>query len=230
MNVNRPILVSALLLLAFFVSTSAGFANLSSIQEKLRETQLKLIKAKIQFLQDQISNIAQPKKEAPPAPVPERAMTRKEIKQSLEDQIKALEQVVASLKPRVLEEETARLEKRIAQINAELQTATGSRVLALQEELGVVITDYNALQLLVMDELNDSIKARQVSVLQEQIKVLREKINLLPKQTPVASAAAGVEPEPSGINALKGEIEKVKLRLLQAQVKAIQEKINQIKK
>ena len=47
---NRAPILFALLLLLFFVSTSAGFASVSSIQEQLRAIQLKLIAEKVKLL------------------------------------------------------------------------------------------------------------------------------------------------------------------------------------
>ena len=54
MSETRAPIIFALLMLLFFVSTSAGFADVSSIQEQLRGIQFKLIREKIKLLQEGI--------------------------------------------------------------------------------------------------------------------------------------------------------------------------------
>ena len=230
-------LITAVLLLLLFVATSAGFASISSVQEQLRDVQLKLIKEKIKSIQEQILGFGKSKPGTTSigaAPT----MTVGELSKSLEAQISALESVVASLKPRILDEEAARIEQKIVGISQELQTATGDRLLELQAELQKATSDYEKLQNAVRQALEDSIKDRQAIVLREQIRGVQQKLMILQAQdgggrAPVAPAAPGVPvlypTVTTSTQVIQAELEKAKLKLIQAQVKAIQEKILQMK-
>lgn len=241
MNINNKALIVAFLLLFFFVATSSGFASISSVQEQLRLVQLKLIKEKIKLIQEQILGVGKPKSEPAPVSISAPAaatMTVAELTKSLEVQINALESVVSSLKPKVLDEETARIERKIAAISKELQTATGDKLLALQNELQKATADYENLQQAVRQALEDSIKDRQAIVLREQIRGLQQKLTVLQVQdvgrvslvvpaAPNAPALSRAVTTPAQV--IQTELEKAKLRLIQAQVKAIQEKIQQMR-
>lgn len=232
---NKTLIISLFLLL-FFVATSAGFASISSVQEQLRDVQLKLVKEKIKAIQQQILQMGKPKSEVAPISTAS-TMTVGELAKSLEAQINALETVVVSLKPRVLDEETARIEQKIAGINQELRTATGDRLLELQGEMQKAAADYEKLQGAVRQALEDSIKSRQAVVLREQIRDLQGKLVVLQAQefgrlsiSPTASGAPAVYPTvTTPTQVIQAELEKAKLKLIQAQVKAIQEKILQMK-
>ncbi len=231
---SSKVLVIALLLLFFFVATSASFADLTAVQGQLRDLQLKLIGEKIKLIQEKIYEVRRPKPETLAAT---KTMTVGELSQSLEMQIKALESVVASLRPRILDEETARIEQRIAAINSELQTASGTRLLELQDELRKAAADYQNLQQAVRVALEDSIKERQAVVLREQIRALQGKLVVVQAEEfgrGAAPLAPGV-PVPSRAvttptQVVQGELEKAQLKLIQAQVKAIQEKILQMRR
>src|SRR3989344_7411346 len=121
---NNLSVILAVLVLLFFVSTSSGLASVSSIQENLREIQLKLIKEKIKLIQENILDLGKKRPEelaAPLPPAPASVPTREELAASLKTQVAALEGVIASLRPRALEENVARIEKRIAAINGEFR-------------------------------------------------------------------------------------------------------------
>lgn len=233
---SSKVLIIALLLLFFFVATSASFADLTTIQGQLRDLQLKLIKEKIKLIQEKIYEIGRPKPEmisVSAAPT----MSVGELAKSLEAQINALESVVQSLKPRVLDEETARIEQKIAGINQELPAAIGNRLLELQGELQKAAADYQKLQLAVRQALEDSIKYKQAIVLREQIRSVQEKLvvlqaqefgrSLVPAGAPSAPVSSQTITTPTQV--IQAELEKAKLRLIQAQIKAIQEKIQQMK-
>lgn len=227
---NRLALIISLLLLIFFVGTSSGFADLSSIQEKLREIQVKLIGEKIKLIQEQIIEAGKQKVKEDaisPASAPESAVSREELSRNIENQIKILGNVILSLKPKAVEEETARLEKRIAEIRSEIEKATGGRLLELQDELGQVLSDYNKLEQDVTQSLEDSLKQKQTIVLQEQIRLLQEKVRLLPQPVVVMPKSASID-EQAQLKSLQEQVEKVRLKLLQQQVKVLQEKIEQV--
>ena len=225
MEYKRATLVVASLFLLFFIATSSGFANVSAVQEKLREVQLKLIGEKIKLLQKQVSDVG---REKPAEPVPEPQLSKEELAGRLENQIKGLEALIKDLKPRIIEEETARLEKEIARIYLETRTATGERLLELQKELSAVLADYSKLQEQVKTAVQESIRQRQALILQEQLKVLKAKVGAIPTGTPAPVPVA----EPAAkknFEAIQAEIEKVKLKLLQTQAKEIQASIDKLK-
>lgn len=224
MSKNRAPILFALLFLLFFVSTSAGFADVSSIQEQLREIQLKLIREKVKLLQEGILNV----RPAPPAPLPaappaptEPQPTREELSHTLEEQIRTLQGVVATLKPRAVEEEAAEIEGRIAAIGVELKTASDARLVSLQDELQNLIARHAALEKEVRQELDDALKYKQAVLIGQQIRTLQEKVATLPR----IPAPAPVQTPDAG--SIRETIEKLQLKLLQAQVKAIQEKVGQ---
>jgi len=228
---NRLSLVVSLILLTFFVGTSSGFASLSAIQEKLREIQVKLIGEKIKLLQEQIIRAGQKKLQEispPPPPAVPEAVSREELSRNLEEQIKTLGNVIASLKPKAVEEETARLEKRIGEIRLEIESATGKRLFELQDELGQVLSDYNILQLQVTQSLEESLKQKQVTIIQEQIRLLQEKVRILPQPVAVVPKNGALR-EQQKLKELQEQVEKARLKLLQAQIKVIKEKIEKIK-
>ena len=219
MNFNRLALVVSFLLLLFFVSTSSGMADVSAIQDQLRGLQLKLVGQKIKQFQDQILQLGKPKPDAAayqqaPAPSPEEMSVR------LQNEITALESLVASLQPRALEERTAELENRISSINQQIQSATGPALLQLQKDLAAALADYNTLQQQVQSALEASLKEQQAAALRAQIQLLQQKILLLPRPVP--------SPVPQ-FSVLQDQIQKAQLKLIQAQATAIREKINQLK-
>lgn len=236
--ISSKVLIIALLLLFFFVATSASFADLTTVQGQLRDLQLKLIKEKIKSIQERIYEIGRPKPEIV-STLTTKTLTVGELSQSLEAQINALESVVQSLKPRILDEETARIEQKIAGISQELRTATGSRLLELQNELQKAAADYEKLQLAVRQALEDSIKNKQAIVLREQIRAIQEKLIVLRAQEFGRTVVpAGVPPSApvssrtvtTSTQVIQAELEKAKLKLIQAQIRAIQEKIQQMKR
>ena len=87
----------SLLVLLFFVSTSGGFADISSVQEQLREIQLKLVRERAKLIQQEILNVSKQLAKTPPvseaAPV---AMSREALAKDIEMQIAALENTVVS--------------------------------------------------------------------------------------------------------------------------------------
>ncbi|MEK7082218.1 MAG: hypothetical protein AAB915_00885 [Patescibacteria group bacterium] len=227
MNLNRAALIVSFLLLIFFVSTSAGFASVSSVQDQLRALQLKLVGEKIKQLQEAILNVGKPK----PAEEEQSAKpTVEEMQSRIQTQIRALESLVASFKPQVIEERAALLEARIDAINQEIQAATGSRLAELQSDLENALADYTALRRDVRSALEASLKEQQIAALRSQIRVLQEKVLLLPRPAPQAAVPAPSASSPSlQYSVLREELQKAKLKLIQAQSAAIQEKINQLK-
>jgi len=236
---NRAPILFALIALTFFVSTSAGFANVSGIQEQLRSIQLKLIREKLKLLQESIIKVGeervQEREAAEKRPLPA-ALTKsepngKELARTLEGQVKTLQGIIATLRPRAIEEETARIEKRIGEIKDALKTATGIKLRDLQDELNMLFAEYQALQEQVRQSLAESITYRQALVIGEQIRTIQAKVQVLPREIikPVAKAEAA---SPATINpavkAVEAEVEKLRLKVLQAQIRAIQEKINQL--
>lgn len=220
--------ILAVLVLAFFVSTSSGLASVSSIQEKLREVQLKLIKERIKLIQENILDLGKKRTEElviplPPPPVP--VPTREELEASINAQVLALENVIASLKPRALDENVARIEKRIAAINGEFRTATGERLRELQAELVILMQEYTKIQQEVSIAISDAIKERQAIILREQIRLLEERIRILPRPVPAPSTSALTPDKQAQFNAIQEQIEKIRLKILQEQIRAIQGKI-----
>lgn len=217
MNFNRAALLFSLLVLVFFVSTSAGLANLSAAQDQLRAIQLKLVGQKVRQLQDDILQFAKSK---PAVSVQSPTPTPEEMSQRIQTELAALESLVASLKPRVLDERIAALEARINAINQEIQSASGTRLQQLQVDLQVTLADYESLQQEVHDALDATLKEQQAAALRQQIKILQEKILLLPHQT---------SSSPPQFSTLQDQIQKTQMKLIQAQAAAIQQKIDQIK-
>ena len=237
---NRAPILFALLMLLFFVSTSAGFANVSGIQEQLRGIQLKLIREKIKLLQEGIikagqEQVAEREKKSEalmPVPLVKDEPNREELSRILEAQVRTLQGVVATLRPRAIEEETARIEKRIGEIKEAVKTATGAKLRNLQEELNSLFNEYEALQTQVRESLAESITYRQALVIGEQIRTIQSKIQVLPREIvkPVAKAEAAPPPAVNpAVKAVEAEVEKLRLKVLQTQIKVIQEKINQLR-
>lgn len=227
---NRPQIVIALLLLFFLLSTSAGFANISAIQEQLRTIQLKLIKERLKLIQEQVLKVNVPPPVAP-SPAVEPVQSAEELMKNLERQKTLLEQAVASLRPKAITDETNRIEKRLMEINEELKEATGTRLVELQKELTVLIGDQEKLQREVRELLEESLKAHQAALLKDQITRLEEKIRLLPRPVVKAPEAAVAEtPQSVQLKVIREQIEKAQLKLLQLQVKAITEKVQTIRR
>ena len=236
-----PILAIVLLLLfLFFLVSGNSFANFSSIQEQLKDIQVKIIKEKLKQLREQVLNIGGIKKEADIKPVvkpPEPSLSAEELSRRLETQIKVLGEVINALKPRAIEEETARLDRRLQEINQEIQAAGGERLKILQKELEIVFKDYAKLQEETRKAVEDSLKQKQLSVLQEQVLLLKEKVLRVPKP-PVIKQEVALKPPLSTeseeknkeLQRLKEEIDKIKLKILQSQIQAIQSGINVILK
>ena len=236
MSETRAPIIFALLMLLFFVSTSAGFADVSSIQEQLRGIQFKLIREKIKLLQEGII-------EAGKQQVKEREVSkagqmspalvkaepnRDELARTLEAQIRTLQGVVAALRPRSIEQRTAEIEKRIGEIKEELKTAAGTKLAALQGELNGLLARYEELQEDVRQALVESITYRQALVIGEQIREVQAKVQILPQEAKAAPAKVSPPAVDPAVRAVEAEVEKLRLRVLQAQAKAIQEKINQL--
>ena len=224
---NRAPLLFALLLLLFFVSTSAGFADLSAIQNQLQSIQLKIIGEKLKAIQQGVLGIAPSPPPViatslPKAPEP----TREELTRALEQQIQTLQAVVARLQPQAIAEEASRIEKRIAEIGDEVKTATGDALLALQDEMSRLAVQQNALQQQVRTALDDSIKYKQTQIIKEQILILQEKIATLPRPPTVPPPAA--QAQNATVQDIQDNIQKLKLKILQAQIQVIQEKVRQI--
>ena len=229
---SRLPFILAVLILVFFVSTSSGLASVSSIQEKLREIQLKLIKEKIKLIQESIFDVNKKRIEElalPPVSSPEPALTREGLEMSLKTQIEALESVVASLKPRALVENVARVEKRIGEIGAEVRTATGERLKELQQEMQGLAGEHADIQQQVRNILADSIKEKQAFILREQIRLLEEKIRTLPRPVPVPPRPNVPIQDKVKLDLIQAQIEQLRLKLLRAQIKVIQEKIGVLK-
>ena len=230
MQNNRVPILFALLLLLFFVSTSAGLADISSVQEQLRLIQLKVIGEKLKILQQRVLKLNAGS--APPAPVvtapaPPVAPTRENLSRTLEQQIQTLEGVVATLKPRAIEEETARIENRIATISMQLKTASGDALLALQAELQNLIVQHASLEVEVKHQLEDALKYKIAVVIGQEIRALQEKIATLPRPATYRAPKPATPPAPDAAG-IQSMIEKLQLKLLQAQVRAIQEKVGQV--
>ena len=214
------LLVTLALLTIVSVSVQSGFAT-ASIQDQLQSVQLKLIGEKIKLLQEKILAVGKPK------PKVAETMSREELQKSLETQVAALQEVVASLKPKAIEEETARIDRRISEINKESETATGERLLELQQEMEGLLADYGRLQGEVKAALDRSLQYRQALLLQEQARALKIQVEKA-QAAPKAQAAAPAKTV--DVSAIRAELEKAKLKLLQTQAAAIQEKINTLKK
>lgn len=241
---NRVPIVVALLLLFFFVSTSAGFASVSGVQDQLRSIQLKLIQEKIKVLQQGIIDAGKQQVLEREAVARERAASaasasktepnREELQRTLEGQIQTLNGVIRSLRPRAIEEETARIEKRVSEIQDAVRGASGTVLRNLQDELNGLLAEYEALQAETRKALTESITYRQALVIGEQIRAVQAKVQVLPK---AAQAAAPEKPGPEAstsadttVKAIQAQVEALRLKVIQAQIKAIQEKINTLRK
>ena len=234
MNFNRPVLVLSLLLLFFFVSTSEGFANVSAIQEKLRDIQIKLIRERIKIIQEQIFEVGgevNQERAASTLPTPEPAISREELARGLENQIVSLQGVIESLRPRAIVEETARIERRVADINKEAESATGERLLDLREELASLLSSYRGLEKELIADLDKSIKAKQLVLLQTQVRELRGKIIMIPKPVPAPPPVSPVEaPEVKAqIDVIQDKLQALQLKFLREQAKLIQQKIDALR-
>src|SRR3989338_7604329 len=193
---NRTSLLFALLLLLFLVSTSAGFANVSSIQDQLRGLQLKIIGEKLKLIQEGILGIAPTPPEVAVIPPPVvQEMTPEQLAVTLQKQVQVLEGIIGSLKPQAMAQEAARIEKAINEVQKQVAGATGDELLALQERLTQLTEDQVVLEQSVRKSLEDSLKYNQALLIRDQIKVLQEKVNTLPHTT--TGAAASVPPGPS---------------------------------
>lgn len=236
---NRAPIVVALLLLFFLVSTSAGFANVSGVQDALRSVQLKLIQEKIKLLQQGIIDAGKQQVEEreaaiaarrAAAPAPEAPPDRATLSRALEGQLRTLQNVVAALRPRAIDEEAARIESRIGEIKESVKTATGAKLQNLQDELNGLLREYDALQEDVRKSLAESITYRQALVIQEQVRAVQAKVQVLP----TAQAAEAPTPKSTAtdetVKGIESQVEALRLRVLQAQIKAIQERINAIQK
>ncbi len=236
MSETRAPIIFALLMLLFFVSTSAGFADVSSIQEQLRGIQFKLIREKIKLLQEgiieagkqQVKEREVAKASQMPLALVKAEPNRDELARTLEAQIRTLQGVVATLRPRSIEQRTAEIENRIGGIKEELKTAAGAKLAALQDELNGLLAQYEALQEDVRQALAESITYRQALVIGEQIRAVQAKVQILPQEAKAAPAKVSPPAVDPAVRAVEAEVEKLRLRVLQAQAMAIQEKINQL--
>ncbi|MEK7098897.1 MAG: hypothetical protein AAB916_00060 [Patescibacteria group bacterium] len=237
---NRAPIVVALLLLFVLVSTSAGFASISGIQDTLRSVQLKLIREKLKVLQQGIVDAGKQqiqeradaeRKRAGDSLLTKTQPSRQELEAALERQIATLQGVVNSLRPRAIDEETIRIEKRIGEIKEKVKTASGTALQNLQDELNGLLREYDALQNDVRAALAESITYRQALVIQEQIRAVQAKVQVLPTaqaaEKPLVKSSAAVDATVKGI---EDQVEKLRLKIIQAQIKAIQEKINTLNK
>lgn len=230
---SRVPIIFSLLMLLFFVSTSAGFANISGIQDQLRSAQLTLIREKLKLLQEGIINAGkqqvkereEAKAKEMPAALTSAEPDREAVARTLQAQVKTLQGVIATLRPRAIEQRTAEIESRISAIKEEVKTAAGARLAELQTELNRLLDEYKTLQEDVRQALAESITYRQALVIGEQIRAVQAKVQLLPQEARAAEVKAPAAP---AVKAIEAEVEKLRLRVLQAQAKAIQEKINQL--
>lgn len=231
MNLNRPVLVLSLLLLFLFLSTSDGFANVSIIQEKLRDIQLKLIREQIKLIQERTFDVGREvnqERAMLPSPTPEPTISREELARGLENQIVSLQGVIESLRPRAIEEETVRIERRVAEINKEAENATGDRLLMLREELASLFESYRGLEKELVVELDKSIKAKQLVILQTKVRELREKVITLPRPTPVPPPAPPTEAPDIKVqvDVIRDRLQALQLKVLREQARFIQQKID----
>lgn len=230
MDHKRPIALVSLLFLFFLVSTSRGAANVSAIQEKLREIQLKLIKEQIKLIQEKTLDVGR-FVASPMVPAPEPVLNRDELALRLENQIRGLNDVVVALRPRVIEEEAVRIERRIAEINEEVKTATGARLRELRDELNLLLRDFTRIQSSLRESLDRSLKEREVQVLQTKIRELQEKVLLLPRTLPVPPPPMGEDGViKTQVNIIQEQIQALQLKVLREQVKTIQGKIDTIRR
>lgn len=223
---NRTSLLFALLLLLFFVSTSSGFANVSSIQDQLRGLQLKIIGEKLKLIQESILGIpsAPPKAEVV-LPQATKEMTQAELADTLQKQIQVLDGVISSLKPRAMAEEADRIEAEIAEVQKAVGGATGEDLVALQDRLSVLTDAQAALERDVRKSLEDSLKYNQALLIRDQIKTLQEKVDTLPRVPTGSAAPAPSGPSQTQLDQVQDSIDKLRLKILQTQIQAIREKV-----
>ena len=215
-----------------FVSLATGLASVSSIQEQLKSVQIKLIGEQIKLLQEKILGVGKEK----PEPVKvgtEPVKSKEELSKSLEEQIKKLEEVVRVLRPKAMDEEVLRLEKKITEISLAIGAAEGDKLVELQKEFSKEVANYNKLNLEVRNALDENIKAKQADALREQIRSLQDKIKLLPAKLVPAVSSGQVpviedESKKASLKTLQEQINAVKVKLLAEQIKAVQEKIKQL--
>ena len=223
---NRTSLLFALLLLLFLVSTSAGFANVSSIQDQLRGLQLKIIGEKLKLIQEGILGIAPtPPEVAVIHPPVVQEMTPEQLADTLQKQVQVLEGIIGSLRPQAMAQEAARIEKEISEVQKQVAGATGDELLALQERLTQLTEDQVALEQSVRKSLEDSLKYNQALLIRDQIKVLHEKVNTLPHTPTGAAVSVPPGPSQSQLQQVQDSIDKLRLKIVQAQIQAIREKV-----
>lgn len=221
---SKLLVVLGVIVVLGLVSFATGLASISSVQEQLKSVQLKLIGEQIKLLQEKVLGVGKEK----PAPVKkveaEPAKSKEELSKSLEEQIKQLESVVRVLRPKAMDEEVLRLEKKINDISAAIATAEGEKLTELQKEFSKAVADYNELNRQVSKALDENIKAKQADAIREQIRFLQEKVKLLPTVKPVVDD----QPKKASLQLLQEQIKAVKTKLLAEQIKAVQEKIKQL--
>jgi len=200
--------------------------------------QLKLIREKVKLLQQgiidagkqQIREREDAQKQAGASLLVKAEPNRRELEAALARQIATLQGVVNSLRPRAIDEETARIEKRIGEIKGNVKTASGIALRNLQDELNGLLAEYDALQNEVRAALTESITYRQALVIQEQIRAVQAKVQVLPvaKAAEIAPAKSNAATDAT-LKGIEDQVEKLRLKIIQAQIKAIQEKINTLK-
>lgn len=238
---NNLLTTLSAVLLLFFLSTSSDFAQISAVQEKLRDAQIKLLKTRVSGLQGQIDSVRLKRnqeiedarrradeEEARLAALPD----REKLAQDLNKQIQTLQQVVSSLRPRAIDEEAARIESRVQEINNEIATASGKRLLELRKELEKLLTEYDELQGEIRESLEESVRRNQALVLQNQLRALEEKVRLLPRApapevTPAPDPNAAVKVQ---IGVLQEKIQSLQLKILREKARLIQGQIEQVEK
>lgn len=229
MNPKRFSVVFSALLLLFLLSTSENFASVSSTQEKLRAVQLDLIKKQIQLIEAkalQASKDREAERDAAEkaAAAVDPTLSREEVARGLQDQIYDLQLVIRGLKPRSIEEETARIEAEIHAINSEVSTASGQRLLTLQRELQEALVDYEKLQADVRDSLEEELRQKQASVLRVQVRELQEKIARVPRPAPKKETSATPSTRDQ-IATIQEQLKAAQVRLVQEQMSVVQAKI-----
>ncbi len=230
---NRRAFVISVLLLLFFVSTSGGVASISSVQEQLRDVQLKLVRERAKLIQEDILKVSKQIAAAPPlAAAPTVApLNREALGRDLEAQIAGLERTIVTLRPRAVDEEAERIENRMQEISAAIQTARGVQLLSLRAELQKLADEYDILQKNVRASVEESLKAKQLMLLREQLLVLKEKVETVPRtpsSLPPASVPGVPGTAPTGaFKTLDEQVQQVRLKVLQAQAQLLKEKIKQ---
>lgn len=236
---NRAPIVVSLLLLFVLVSTSAGFASISGVQDQLRAIQLKVLQEKARLIQQSIIDAGKQQiKERDDAKAREDMTVvgtsepdRAELESTLQSQIMSLQNIIRSLRPRAIDEETDRIEKRIGQIKVKVRTASGKALGDLQTELNGLLAEYDNLQTEVRQQLSESITYRQALVIQEQIRAVQARVQVLPTaHAAETEQMASKTATKTTVKGIEDTLEKLRLKVIQAQIKAIQEKITNLKK